>query len=62
VRHLRVYVVNLAAFGEPILATLYARLLFGEKVTPSLIGGAALILAGIVLAVRPLGSRAIEVG
>jgi len=50
VRHLEVYRVSLTAFGEPILATLYAYLLFGERPTPSLWTGAALVFAGVVLA------------
>lgn len=57
VRHLRVYYVNLAAFGEPILATLYAYLLFGERMLPSLWAGSALVFAGIALALpRRAGS------
>ena len=58
VRHLKVFVVSLAAFGEPILATLYARLLFDEPVPPALIGGAALIFMGIFISIprsRPAG-------
>ncbi|HMC82970.1 MAG TPA: DMT family transporter [Candidatus Polarisedimenticolia bacterium] len=50
VRHLEVYRVNLTAFGEPVLATLYAFLLFGERPAPSLWTGAALVFAGVLLA------------
>lgn len=53
VRHLRVYIVNLAAFGEPILATLYAWILFREPITPSLLAGGALIASGILFSLRP---------
>jgi len=49
VRHVRVFLVSLAAFGEPILATLYARLLFREPIPPVLISGASLIFAGILI-------------
>lgn len=49
VRHVRVFLVSLAAFGEPILATFYARLLFREPIPPALISGAALIFAGILI-------------
>jgi drug/metabolite transporter (DMT)-like permease len=54
VRRLEVYRVSLTAFGEPILATLYAFLLFGERPAPSLWTGAALVFAGVLLAIpRP---------
>jgi drug/metabolite transporter (DMT)-like permease len=53
VRHLRVYIVNLAAFGEPILATLYAWVLFREPIPLSLLAGAVLIALGILLSIRP---------
>jgi len=54
VRHVRVFLVSLAAFGEPILATFYAWLLFREPVPPALISGAALIFAGILISLpRP---------
>ena len=52
VRHLRVYLVNLAAFGEPILATLYAWILFREPVTLALLSGGGLIAIGILLSIR----------
>ena len=57
VRHIRVYYVNLAAFGEPILATIYARILFGEPVAPSLFAGGGLIISGILLSLRPDKTR-----
>jgi len=53
VRHLRVYVVNLAAFGEPILATLYAWILFGEPITASLLAGGSMIGCGVFLSIEP---------
>ncbi|MCI0567088.1 MAG: DMT family transporter [Acidobacteria bacterium] len=53
VRHLRVYLVNLAAFGEPILATVYAWILFGEPITPSLLAGGGMIASGILLSLQP---------
>lgn len=48
VRHLPAYTVSLAAFGEPVLATLYARVFFLEPIRPSLLLGATLIGAGII--------------
>lgn len=56
VRHLRVYHVNLAAFGEPILASLYAFLLFGERLPPSLWAGAALVFGGVIVSLPPRGA------
>jgi drug/metabolite transporter (DMT)-like permease len=54
VRRMEVFYVNLAAFGEPVLASLYAFLLFGEPLTASLFGGGILVFAGILLALpRP---------
>ncbi len=50
VRRLQVFYVNLAAFGEPILASFYAFLLLGEPLGASLWAGGALVFAGIVLA------------
>ena len=41
-----------ALLGEPIGATLFAWILFGEILTPAKVAGGALILAGIVLAAK----------
>jgi len=51
VRRLRAYTVNLAVLGEPVLASLYALLLFGEAPPPSFYPGALLVLAGVAWAV-----------
>jgi drug/metabolite transporter (DMT)-like permease len=56
VRHLRVYLVNLAAFGEPILATFYAWILFREPITPSLLAGGTLIASGVFFSLQPAKS------
>jgi len=53
VRHLRVFIVNLATFGEPVLATLYARALFREPISHSLLAGSCLIAAGVVISLLP---------
>ena len=50
VRKLPVFYVNLAAFGEPVLASFYAFLLLGEPLGASLWTGGALVFAGILLA------------
>ncbi len=50
VRHLRVYHVNLAAFGEPILAVFYSFLLFDERIASSFWIGSGLVFLGIVMA------------
>ncbi len=50
VRRLPVFYVNLATFGEPILASFYAFLLLGEPLRASLWGGGGLVFAGILLA------------
>lgn len=56
VRRMRTYVVNVAVLGEPVLATLYAAVLFKE-VPGALWGlGTALIVSGVLLVV--LGERA----
>jgi drug/metabolite transporter (DMT)-like permease len=52
VRHLRVYLVNLAAFGEPVLATFYAWILFREPVTLALLSGGVLVAIGILFSIR----------
>jgi drug/metabolite transporter (DMT)-like permease len=52
VRRLRSFAVTLATVGEPILATIYAALLFRELPGPAFYGGAVLIVLGIGLAMR----------
>jgi drug/metabolite transporter (DMT)-like permease len=64
VRHMRAYVVNLAVLLEPILATLYAFLLFGQEPGVLVYPGAALVVAGLAVAVfderrREFGSAAL---
>jgi len=56
VRHLEVFYVSLAAFGEPVLATLYAWILFGEKIPAALFAGGGLIFTGLVVAL-PRGRK-----
>lgn len=46
VRRLRALTVNLAVLAEPVLATLYAAVLFGELPGGSFYAGAALIVTG----------------
>lgn len=46
-RHLRVYVVNAALLGEPVLATIYAWLIFSEVPGLHVYAGGALILGGL---------------
>ncbi len=48
---LDVSVVNLAVLGEPVLASLYALLVFGEVPSATLYPGSILIGAGVALAV-----------
>lgn len=50
VRRIPVYHANLATFGEPVLASIYAAVLLGERPSWALGAGAALILAGVALA------------
>lgn len=52
VRHLRALVVNLAVLGEPVLATIYAAILFAEIPGWAFYAGSVPILTGILLAVR----------
>jgi drug/metabolite transporter (DMT)-like permease len=52
VRRLRAFTVNMAVLGEPVLATAYAAAIFAEYPGLPFYAGAALILGGIVLAVR----------
>ncbi len=63
VRRLRAYTVNLAVLGEPVLASLYALLLFGEVPPAAFYPGALLVVAGVGWAVaeesrRPVPSQA----
>src|SRR4029078_7552128 len=51
VRRMRTYVVNVAVLGEPILATFYAVLLFGEIPGVFWALGAVLIVAGVLVLV-----------
>jgi drug/metabolite transporter (DMT)-like permease len=53
-RYVRAYMANLAVLGEPLGATLIAWLLpaIGEEPGLSLMGGGALILAGVSIALR----------
>src|SRR2546428_2365464 len=48
VRRLPAYVVNMAVLGEPLLASLYAALLFGERPGLHLFAGGTLVLAGVL--------------
>jgi drug/metabolite transporter (DMT)-like permease len=47
VRHVRAYVVNAALLGEPVLATLYAWAIFGERPGAALLAGGALVVLGL---------------
>ena len=49
VRRLPAFPVNMAVLGEPVLATLYAVLLFGEMPTRLFYPGAALIIAALLM-------------
>lgn len=51
VRRLRAFTVGVTILGEPILATLYAAVLFSEFPGAAFYGGSVLIAAGILLAV-----------
>ena len=48
VRHVRAYVVHTAGLAEPLLATLYAYLIFDERPGGHLYAGGALIAAGLI--------------
>jgi drug/metabolite transporter (DMT)-like permease len=48
VRHVRAYVVNTVGLAEPLLATLYAFLIFGERPGAHLYAGGALVAAGLL--------------
>jgi drug/metabolite transporter (DMT)-like permease len=49
VRRLPAFPVNMAVLGEPVLATLYAAFLFGERPVFLFYPGAGLILAGLLM-------------
>jgi len=49
VRRLPAFPVNMAILGEPVLATLYAAILFGELPTGLFYPGAAMIIAGLLM-------------
>lgn len=57
VRRLRAYVANLAVLGEPVLASLYAFLLFNEAPPPNVWAGGVLVAAGVGLALRDEARR-----
>ena len=52
VRRMRSFTVALATLGEPVLATIYAAILFGEIPGATFYLGGALIAGGILLALR----------
>lgn len=49
VRRLPAFPVNMAVLGEPVLATLYAALIFDERPARLFYAGAALIVAGLLM-------------
>lgn len=51
VRKMRAYLVNLAVLTEPVLATFYAFWWFGQRPSPWIYSGAALVVAGLAAAV-----------
>lgn len=57
VRFLPAYLANLTVLAEPVLASLYAWLLFSEVPAPVLYPGAVLIGAGVALAFRAESRR-----
>lgn len=58
VRRLRTYLVNAAQLGEPILATLFAWVLFDERPGVHLYAGGVLVIAGLAWVFREEGRRA----
>ncbi|HET6202022.1 MAG TPA: DMT family transporter [Planctomycetota bacterium] len=52
VRHFPVYVVNLAGIGEAVLASIWGATFFGEPIGAHFLPAAALIFAGIAIALR----------
>jgi drug/metabolite transporter (DMT)-like permease len=57
VRRLRAYLVNLTVLGEPVLASLYAFLVFAEAPPLLVYPGALLIGAGVALAFSETSAR-----
>jgi drug/metabolite transporter (DMT)-like permease len=57
VRRTRSYVVNAAVLGEPILATLLAWWIFGERPGAALYAGGALVVAGLAWVLGEEGKR-----
>lgn len=57
VRRLRAYIVNVAVLGEPVLASVYAAWIFGERPAGSLYAGGLLVIAGVAWAVREESRR-----
>jgi drug/metabolite transporter (DMT)-like permease len=55
VRRVRAYVVNAALLGEPILATLYAWLVFSERPGLHLLAGGGLVVAGLAFVLHEEG-------
>jgi drug/metabolite transporter (DMT)-like permease len=49
IRNMKAYVVNAAFFGEPILATILAAIIFREYPDPYFYGGALIVFAGLAL-------------
>ncbi|MBI4161945.1 MAG: DMT family transporter [Acidobacteria bacterium] len=60
VRRMPAYLVNLAILLEPVLATLYALFLFGQRPGALLIPGAALVVGGLAAAFLDEGRRGRE--
>ncbi|MBI3449234.1 MAG: DMT family transporter [Acidobacteria bacterium] len=54
VRRVRAYVVSAALLGEPVLATLYAWVIFGERPGAALAGGGALVVLGLIAVLRAM--------
>ncbi len=57
VRRLRALTVQTAVLGEPVLATMYAAALLGERPALAFYAGATLIVVGVVLAAREETAR-----
>ena len=49
IRHIKAYAVNAALLGEPVLATIFAYLLFGEAPDSYYYAGATLIFTGLLI-------------
>lgn len=61
VRRMRAYVVNAALLGEPILATLYAWLVFSEPPGFHLLAGGSLVVAGLAFVLHEERASAAEI-